>query len=688
MHPHANIRVLRYLQFVILFASMLLLSAKSYSQIVISQIYGGGGNSGAGYTNDYVELFNRGTTIINISGWTVQHASASGLVWDSTPLSGSIRPGEYYLVQEGQGAGGFVSLPIPDATGVIAISPNSAKVALVNSTTLLTGSCPSSSSIVDFVGYGSASCSEQTPSSASSNTTALFRVQNGCTDAGNNANDFRTDSPNPRNSLSPVNPCSGTLLPSDPIGMAFATPSLASRGATVLFTMSVTPGSFPTSSGISVKGDLSPIGGSATQQLFDDATNGDTIAGDSIFSLRTMVSANAPLGATRIVFNIADSQKRTASVPLALTIGEHEAGNGLIFPQVAVGGGYKTVFLLTNPSTNPSPATLNFYSGAGRSMLVTIGGITAASFPITVPANGSLKVDASADSATPSVGWAKVKTSTDLNGNAIFQLFNGSTLFCEASVPASYPATTFDFYAEEEDGFNTGIAIANPGSITAEGALTVRNKQGVIYATNPITLAPLEKNAVFLSQLISPAQSGRVQIEMTKGYVSAVVVRMNSASLFSTISVTQPSYSVGGMAAFFSPNGGVTRRIISEINNAQVSIDVAIYSFTSDGIRDALIAAKNRQVAIRIIADSSQASSAGSEIDTLEQTGIPMKRSTGESEGIMHNKYMIIDGRVLFTGSFNWSGNAEDSNYENAIFIQASPIIQKYQDDFNGIWAK
>jgi predicted extracellular nuclease len=83
---------------VIAFCSIQRLQAAS-PNIVISQVYGGGGNSGATLRNDFIELFNRGTTTINDTGWTVQYASASGTSWVSTQLSGFIAPGHYYLVQ-------------------------------------------------------------------------------------------------------------------------------------------------------------------------------------------------------------------------------------------------------------------------------------------------------------------------------------------------------------------------------------------------------------------------------------------------------------------------------------------------------------------------------------------------------------------------------------------------------------
>lgn len=175
--------------------------------IVLSQVYGGGGNSGATLKNDFIELFNRGTTSVDVSGWSVQYASAAGTTWQVTTLSGSIQPGRYYLVQEAAGAGGTVDLPTPDAVGSISMSATAAKVALVNNSTALGGSCPSTADIIDLIGYGSASCAEGSPAPSLSNTTAALRASNGCIDTDDNSTNFATGAPNPRNSASPFNDC-------------------------------------------------------------------------------------------------------------------------------------------------------------------------------------------------------------------------------------------------------------------------------------------------------------------------------------------------------------------------------------------------------------------------------------------------------------------------------------------------
>ena len=126
--------------------------------VVVSQVYGGGGNSGATYTNDFIELYNRGTTPVDLTGWSVQYASAAGTSWQVTPLAGTLASGATYLVAEAAGAGGTTPLPAADATGSVSLAAGSGKVALVSAATALTcgAACHAAAGVVDFVGYGAA----------------------------------------------------------------------------------------------------------------------------------------------------------------------------------------------------------------------------------------------------------------------------------------------------------------------------------------------------------------------------------------------------------------------------------------------------------------------------------------------------------------------------------------------------
>ncbi len=176
--------------------------------VVISQFYGGGGNAGATYNRDFVELFNRTAEVVNLDGWSIQHASAAGDSWNATVLDGSIQPGGYFLVALGGGSSGGAVLPTPDAQGSANIGTASGKLALVSSSSALTRSCPLAGS-VDFVGYGGTACAEgDAPSAGHSNTTATLRDDGGATDTNNNSDDFGVGAPDPRNSgITPTDPC-------------------------------------------------------------------------------------------------------------------------------------------------------------------------------------------------------------------------------------------------------------------------------------------------------------------------------------------------------------------------------------------------------------------------------------------------------------------------------------------------
>jgi uncharacterized protein (TIGR03437 family) len=188
------------------------------ANLVISQVYGGGGNASATYTNDFIEIFNRGTTIVDFSvtPYSVQYAGAtSNFSTNKTDItSGIILPGHYFLIREASGGAAGVALPAPDvSTGTINMAATAGKVALVSGTAALTGSgCPLSATVVDFLGYGTtANCSETAPiavSSTNSNARSVIRIAS-CTDGNNNSVDFSNPvtAPVARNSTATPTTC-------------------------------------------------------------------------------------------------------------------------------------------------------------------------------------------------------------------------------------------------------------------------------------------------------------------------------------------------------------------------------------------------------------------------------------------------------------------------------------------------
>lgn len=187
------------------------LSTLSFGQVVISQVYGGGGNSGAKYTHDFIELFNKGSQAVTLKGHSLQYASATGTVSAANTqvlADITIQPGKYYLIQQAKGSSGTDALPTPDQvpTTALALGATNGKVALVSNVDPITDI--TDKDIVDFVGFGTSNEYEGSgPTAAISNTDSAQRKLKGCQDTNDNKNDFDVAAAAPRNGQTAANVC-------------------------------------------------------------------------------------------------------------------------------------------------------------------------------------------------------------------------------------------------------------------------------------------------------------------------------------------------------------------------------------------------------------------------------------------------------------------------------------------------
>jgi predicted extracellular nuclease len=330
----------------------------SSSGLVISQVYAGGGNSGASYTNDFVELFNGGSSAADLSGWTVQYASAASTSWSVTALSGSIQPGHHYLVQLGSSGSVGAALPTPDATGTTNIANTGGKVALVQGTTALAcgasaGSCSAVSSVADLVGYGSASDYEGSGAApALSSTTAAVRADNGCTDTNVNSADLTAEAPTPRNAATTAVTCSGSPPPSASVGED------ASVDIDIQPVLSITLERPTISFGTAVAGDVPAAVSEQVTVVSNNATGYSLTVHRSAFTpadLPLAISASAPAGA-QIGPSLAGGA--LADIPIApspdLAIGTSSAGSA------SAGDIWQTSLAFSSPIPTIAPG---HYSG-------------------------------------------------------------------------------------------------------------------------------------------------------------------------------------------------------------------------------------------------------------------------------------------------------------------------------------
>lgn len=152
-----------------------------------------------------------------------------------------------------------------------------------------------------------------------------------------------------------------------------------------------------------------------------------------------------------------------------------------------------------------------------------------------------------------------------------------------------------------------------------------------------------------------------------------------------------PSLSYKGSAwprASFSPGGGTEARLADAISRCTRTLDIAIFSFYSQALADAVIAAKNRGVAVRVVGDVSQARRSP-QVAQLASSGVNLLLSAGRGgQGVLHHKFILLDGEMLAAGSYNFSQNAEQNNFENQFYSTDAADLAAWQAEYEAVWAQ
>lgn len=170
-------------------------------------------------------------------------------------------------------------------------------------------------------------------------------------------------------------------------------------------------------------------------------------------------------------------------------------------------------------------------------------------------------------------------------------------------------------------------------------------------------------------------------INTLQGDLDANVTRV--AQLEATVAELQTQVDVEILGVYFSPNGECESQVIEWIGRANSSIHILIYSFTLDSVSDALITAHDEGVEVRAVFEKSQITQY-SEYQKLKTAGVSVRNDTNSK--LMHHKVMIVDEKIVLTGSFNWSTSGQENNNENLIVIKSTYIADIYEDEFQEIW--
>ena len=513
-------RVLRLLVLLLSFLPASRLAAVS-NTVVISQVYGGGGNSGATYKNDFVELFNRGTTTVSLNGWSVQYASAAGTTWQVTNLTNvSLAPGQYYLVQEAQGTGGTVNLPTPDAPGTIAMSATAGKVALLSSTTALSGACPTGGSIVDFVGFGTtANCSETAPAPAPSNTTADLRGSAGCTETDANSADFASGAPTPRNTATALAPCSGGSIALSLNDVALA----EGNSGTTTFTFTVSLSAPAPAGGVTF--NIATQDNTATVADNDYVTRsliGQSIsAGNSTYTFDVTVNGDASVEPTETFFvNVTSVVGTGVTVADGQGVGTITNDDFVLTPIHSIQGSGST-----SPLAGQTVSTSGIVTGRKTNgFFLQAPDAEADADPAT--SEGVFVFTSTAPPAAAAVGNAVVVTgsvqefvpSTDLNSPSVTEIWGSPSVLLLStgnSLPSPFVLTAADTnpagsleQLEKYEGMRVSVAsltVVGPTSGTINEANATATSNGVFYGVITGIARPFREAGV---QVPDPLPSG------------------------------------------------------------------------------------------------------------------------------------------------------------------------------------
>ena len=445
--------------FTLLFA---LVTLGASAQVRISQVYGGGGNTGATYTNDFVELFNAGTSTVDISGWSVQYTSATGTgTWQvaTIPALSSIPAGGYFLVGLGGSTVG-VALPTPNySLTTLNISASSGKVALANNNTALTGGngC-TAASVVDAFGYGSGSCFESVVFSTTgiANTTSMHRKLSGCTDANNNSTDFEILTVAPRNSSTTANPCGAavaalSVLPANITGVTTVF-GIASAEQTI------------TLSGSNLTGFPSNITVTASANLEISLTSGGTFTSDV-----SVPYTSASLTATSIYARI----KATAALGAVSGTITSSGGGAATSPVVNFSGSVNT----PEPTVQASNVIISNVGATSFDVSFTNG--NGSDRLVTLKTQAALKV-APIDGTTYSIG------SITGSNNSVVHIGSGPF-----TVTGLVPGTGYTIQAYEFNGSGSSSnylaadGTVNPTNATTTGAVPTLTQANFTSISTP-----------------------------------------------------------------------------------------------------------------------------------------------------------------------------------------------------------
>jgi phosphatidylserine/phosphatidylglycerophosphate/cardiolipin synthase-like enzyme len=190
-------------------------------------------------------------------------------------------------------------------------------------------------------------------------------------------------------------------------------------------------------------------------------------------------------------------------------------------------------------------------------------------------------------------------------------------------------------------------------------------------------LAATQAEKVSLQAQLATLGSDNQALQQQISQLNARIAELNAT--IAGLSKGEPSI----LAVRLSPRGGCAAQVTYWLGRANSSVHILIYSFTLDSIGDAVLAAHQRGIEIKVVFEKQQVSQY-SEYFRLAAAGVQVRNDTNPD--LMHHKVAIIDGYIVLIGSFNWSASAEDGNNENLLVIRSAELAATLEREFQRIW--
>ncbi|HWQ15723.1 MAG TPA: phospholipase D-like domain-containing protein [Roseiflexaceae bacterium] len=141
----------------------------------------------------------------------------------------------------------------------------------------------------------------------------------------------------------------------------------------------------------------------------------------------------------------------------------------------------------------------------------------------------------------------------------------------------------------------------------------------------------------------------------------------------------------GPIAVFFSPEGGAEAEVLRQVAGARRSIRVLAFSFTSEPIAAALVARARQGVDVRAVLERQNAAGRGAMLGVVRAGGVAALEDGGCY--LLHHKAIVVDERVVITGSYNFTAGAEHSNDENMLVVRDVGVARAYLEEFERLAA-